>query len=288
MGARLDLAGAKDRAGQALEDAARSTWMERVARWGLIVRGALYVIVAILALQVATGDRAERADRDGALQAVARQPLGRVLLLALAAGFAGYAVWRFVETVVGPPEEKDGRRALAKRALCGLRGLLYTSFFVSTLQLGLSSRAADGGGSESSESDWTARILDWPAGKALVILAGMVVIVVGLCLAWQGLSRGFEDKFKQAEMTRGQHRAVVVTGAIGMTARSVLAVLIGIFLIIAATHRDPNQAVGVDGALKRLAGRTWGPYVLVAVAAGLAAYGLYSLAEARFRRVGDG
>jgi len=287
MGARLDLADAKDRAGQALEDAARSTWLERMARWGLIVRGVLYLIVAVLALQVATGDRGERADRQGALQTVVHQPLGRVLLLALAAGFAGYALWRFVEMVVGPPDEKDGRKALGKRALCGLRALLYATFFLSSVQLALSSGAGDGG-SDRPESDWTARILGWPAGKALVVVVGLTVIVVGLCLAWQGLSGGFGDKLKRGEMTRREHRAVVVTGAIGMTARSVLAVLIGIFLIVAATHRDPNQAVGVDGALRRLAERSWGPYVLVAVAAGLAAYGLYSFAEARFRRVGDG
>ncbi len=43
--------------------------------------------------------------------------------------------------------------------------------------------------------------------------------------------------------------------------------------------------MGIDGALRRLAERSYGPALLVLVACGLAAYGLYSFAEARYRRV---
>ncbi|MFN2606432.1 MAG: DUF1206 domain-containing protein [Acidimicrobiales bacterium] len=288
MSAGPDLGQACDRAGQALETVSRSTWLQRVARWGLVVRGVTYVVVAFLALQVARGHRDQQADRDGALHAVASEPFGRLLLLALAVGFAGYALWRFVEAAVGPAEEGDatpneGGTALAKRALSAARGVLYTTFFVTSLELAVS---AHGGGAGEQEPDWTARLLHWPGGRGLVVVAGLVVVVVGAALSWQGLRGGFQDRLKRAEMTRRRRRVVVVAGAVGMTARGVVAVLVGIFLVAAAIHHDPNRAVGVDGALKRLADRSWGPAMLALVAAGLAAYGLFSFAEARFRRVG--
>ncbi|MDP1806577.1 MAG: DUF1206 domain-containing protein [Acidimicrobiales bacterium] len=96
----VDVDEVKDRAEDALEDAACSTWLEKLARAGLVARGLLYVVVAILATQVAAGHNETRADKQGALQAVVRQPFGRVLVLLLAVGFAGYAAWRFVEAAV--------------------------------------------------------------------------------------------------------------------------------------------------------------------------------------------
>jgi len=105
----------KERSGDALQSAAQSDWLERLARAGLVARGLVYVVVGFLAVQVALGDREERADKKGAMQAVVRQPLGKVLVLGLAIGFAGYALWRFVEAATGPPDEDDPRKAVVKR-----------------------------------------------------------------------------------------------------------------------------------------------------------------------------
>ena len=87
-------------------------------------------------------------------------------------------------------------------------------------------------------------------------------------------------------MGRAERRWIRVVGTVGMVARMLIAIMIGVFLIAAARQHDPDQAVGIDGALKRLADRSYGPTLLVLVAFGLAAYGLYSFAEARYRRVG--
>jgi hypothetical protein len=286
VGVRTEADDVKERSRHALEKASRSTWLERTARWGLVVRGVLYVVVAVIVVQVARGHREQRADRNGALYAVLHQPFGRLLLLALAVGMAGYAIWRFVEAIVGPAgDHEDGTKALGKRGLYAARGLIYTAFFLSAIKLLVWSNAPEG--SDRAESDWTARVLGWPGGRWIVVLVGVAIIIGGLCLGGQGLLGGFRDRLKSGEMSTVQRRSIVVAGAVGMTARSVVAVLIGAFLIGAANHHDPNRAVGIDGAIKRLAARPWGPTVLVLVAAGLAAYGLYSFAEARFRRVGS-
>ncbi len=110
MGVGLDAEELKDGAQDALERASRSTWLERMARPGLVARGLLYGVVAVLAVRVAQGHQEVQPDKQGALQTVVRQPLGRVLVLLLAVGFAGYALWRFVEAAVGPPDEPDSRQ----------------------------------------------------------------------------------------------------------------------------------------------------------------------------------
>ncbi|HVF13904.1 MAG TPA: DUF1206 domain-containing protein, partial [Acidimicrobiales bacterium] len=56
-------------------------------------------------------------------------------------------------------------------------------------------------------------------------------------------------------------------------------------LVVAAAQANPNEAQGLDGALRRLAAGQYGPALLTGLALGLAAFGLYSVAEARYRRL---
>lgn len=276
----------KEKAEDALEDAACSTWLENLARAGLVARGLLYVVVAGLATQIAAGHNETRADKQGALQAVVRQPFGRILVLLLAAGFAGYAAWRFVEAAVGPADQADADSAKNKLKRVGyfLRAGLYAFFAGSAVKLFIWSNSA--ATKEGAEADWTARVLTWPAGTWMVQLAGLVAIGAGLYIGWRGVAGKFRKRLKSLEMGDAMRRLVRVVGTVGMISRMLIAIMIGVFLIAAARQLDPNQAVGIDGALGRLAARPYGPTLLVAVAVGLAAYGLYSFAEARYRRVG--
>ena len=280
----VDVDQVKDKAEDALEDAADSTWLQRLARSGLVARGLLYLVVGILATQVAAGHNEARPDKQGALQAVVRQPFGRLLVLLLAVGFVGYAAWRFVEAAVGPADEPDSTKCRFKRVGYFLRGGLYLFFFGSAVKLFIWSNSV--AASDTAERDWTARVLDWPAGSWLVQGAGLVAIGAGLYIGWRGLSGKFRKRLKSLEMAPSVQIWVHGVGTVGNVARMLIALMIGVFLIAAARHHDPNQAVGIDGALKRLAEQPYGPPLLVVVAIGLAAYGVYSFAEARYRRVG--
>lgn len=283
MGVDLDADELKDGAHDALERASHSTWLERLARAGLIARGLLYCVVALLAVRVAQGHREVDPDKQGALQTVVHQPLGRLLVLLLAVGFAGYALWRFVEAAVGPAGEPDSRKAKFKRVGYAARAALYAFFSASAVKLFIWSGNA--GVDENAEVDWTARVLNWPAGTWLVQAVGLGILGAGLYIGWRGVSGKFRKRLKAIEMGPVAKRWVRGIGTFGNVARMLIALVIGVFLIAAARQHDPGQAVGIDGALKRLAERSYGPLLLVLVAAGLAAYGLYSLAEARYRRV---
>jgi hypothetical protein len=272
-----------DQAEDVAGDVASHDWFKRLARFGMVARGMLYLVVALLALRVATGDFDERPDKQGALQAVVRQPFGKVLIVLLAAGFAGYALWRFIEAVLGPPDETDRRKAMFKRLGYAARGLLYTGFFASAVKLLVG--ADEGENQENAATDWTARVLGWPGGRLLVVAVGIGVVAAGLYIGWRGWKQKFAKKLKGYEMDTGERKWILRLGTVGNIARMIVFVLIGVLLISAAAQTDPNAAVGVDGALRRLAATEYGPTLLGFVALGLAAYGLYSLAEARYRRL---
>ena len=278
--------GLADQAEDVAEDVASNDWFKRLARFGMVARGLLYIVVALLAVRIATGDFDERADKQGALQAVVRQPLGKVLIILLAVGFAGYAAWRFIEAVLGPPTEKDSRKAAFKRAGYAARGLLYTGLFASTVKLLVgANEAAD---KENAATDWTARVLEWPGGRWLVAAAGAGVVAAGVYIGWRGVKQKFAKKLKSYEMDMGERRWILRLGTVGSIARMIVFVLIGILLMVAAAHSGVEEGVGIDSALRRLAGGDFGPALLTVLALGLAAFGLYSFAEARYRRLPTG
>lgn len=286
MGAAEAGSEVKERTKEAAKAAADSTWMARLARLGLAVRGGMYLVVAVLAVRVATGDRSERTDKQGALEAVSHQPLGRLLLALVAIGFAGYALWRFLEAVLGTQDEDSGAKDAARRVACAARGFLYCALFAGALRYVLSADEAPGSG--DAEADWTARVLGWPGGTWFVALLGLGVIGGGLYVGWQGVSEKFRKNLDESEMSRGERWWICRLGAVGRFARMAVFTLIGVFLVTAALQHDPQEAVGIDGALERLAGTSYGPLLLGFLAAGLAAYGLYCLAEARYRDVEPG
>src|SRR5215469_16624731 len=89
--------------------AADSPSARALARAGLVARGVLYILIGWVAMLVAFGQTSgNQANQAGALQLLARQPLGLVLLWLLGIGFAGYALWRFSEVAFGVAGEGAG------------------------------------------------------------------------------------------------------------------------------------------------------------------------------------
>jgi len=71
---------------------------------------------------------------------------------------------------------------------------------------------------------------------------------------------------------------------IGMTARGVAFGLVGWFLIQSAVRFDPAKAKSLDAALRTVVSQPFGQVMLGAIAAGLAAFGCFSLIEARYAK----
>ncbi|HEU0130423.1 MAG TPA: DUF1206 domain-containing protein [Mycobacteriales bacterium] len=272
----MTTATARRKATAAGHRAARSDGVQRLARLGLVGRGVLYLVVAVLAANVARGSHAE-ADRQGALRALGAHPLGRVALVVAAFGFAGYAVWRLLEATVRP-----GDKGWAGRFAAFCKGCLYAGFAVSTAAFAVTRHNHN---ANAQNKDLTARVLGWPAGRLLVAAVGLGIVAAGVVNGWRAVSGKYRKHLKEHELNDRAAPWVYAVAVTGLVARGIAFALVGSFLVQAAWRYDPRQAEGLDGALRRLAGVPYGRPLLVLVAVGLAAYGVWSFVEARYRRV---
>ena len=261
-------------------------WYAWLARGGLLAKGVSYALVAVLAIGVAIGTGGATTSRQGALETLAQETWGKVVLAMLGAGFAAYAIWRFIQAVAEREDddsEKETAKKWAKRAGYVGRGLIYASLTFTTVKL-----LVGAGGQQSQDAkaqQTTATVLDWPGGRWLVGIGGLCLIGAGLWNAYRGLKKKFEDKWRTGEMSETEQKWGGRAGLAGHLARAVVFTLIGIFVIKAALDYDPNEAIGLDGALQKLAHATYGPYLLGLTAAGLLCYAFYCLVDARYRDV---
>jgi Domain of Unknown Function (DUF1206) len=262
--------------------AANSRTLEAAARAGFVARGAIYLLIGIIALQIGLGHGGQ-ADRGGAIGQIATKSYGTLVLWLLVVGFAGLALWRFSEAAfgaVGPDGHKTSERL---KSLA--RGILYSFFCISTLQLvtGASSSATANGNNQSQGV--TARVMTHSGGRLLIGLVGVVVLVIGVLLAREGWTKAFLKRMNLGGAPAGTRTLVEKLGVVGGVARGAVTAMAGVFLVVAAARFSPSKAEGIDGSLRAFAHTPLGPYLLVLVALGFVAFGLFSWCEARWRRV---
>ncbi len=250
-----------------------------LARAGLAARGVIYLVVGVLALKLALGAGGKAADQQGALKTIALQPFGKVLVVLMVVGLAGYAIWRLTGAALGHGKEESYDAKERISALLG--GLTYAVLCFTAVKL----LAGSGGGGGGGEDKATGGVLGWPGGTWIVGIAGLVIIGVGIDQAIKGVKRKFCEDAKLGEMSDTARRTYEVVGLYGHLARGVVFALIGTFLVKAALDYDPDKAVALDGALAKLAHAPAGPVLLGIVAVGLIGFAAFSFMDARYRRV---
>ena len=260
-------------AGSALTRTAPYEWL---ARAGFVARGLIYGIIGVLAVRLAVGLGGKTTNQQGALRTIAHQPFGRVLLLVTAIGLGGYALWRLVRAAVG----QGGDTALDR--VSGLAsGLVYAGMCVVAVKFLVGAKPS----TATNPHKATAGAFGWPAGTWIVGIAGAVLIGVGLYQGYRGLSKDFLEDSKIGQMSPAIRAWFTRLGVVGYLARMVVFSLIGLFLIKAARDYNPKAAIGLDGALAKLVHQSYGHLLLGIVAVGLIAFALYSLADARYRKI---
>jgi hypothetical protein len=265
------------RGGEAVARRREFEWMARV---GLVARGVVYGIIGILALKLAVGSGGKATTQRGALQTIAREPFGKALLIAMAVGLAGYAIWRLVRAGIGHgTEQKDSR---LQRVAGLVSGVAYATLCVTAVKI-LAGASSSGG--SNSPKQTTAGVLNWTGGTLIVGVVGAILIGVALGQGYKGVSKKFLDTSKTADMSREVKRAFTAIGVFGHLARMVVFGLVGYGLISAAIDYNPRRAIGLDGALNKLSHNSYGPFLLGVVAAGLIGFALYSIADARYRKI---
>lgn len=267
---------------RAVRQAARNPWVERLARFGLVARGVVYTVIGMLAVQAAFFGRGATTDTHGAIRKIAEQ--SRPLLLAVAVGLFGYALWRFAEAVLDPEKKGQSLKGMALRAGRLGSGILYSGLALAAVRA-FNHGAASLRGTGDGGQQITASVLDKPFGRWLVALAGVAVVGGGITQLVRAWKRSFEKHLMTARMDANERRLALRTGQLGLAARGVVFIISGLFLIQAAVRYDASQVRGLRGALDALAAQPHGQLLLGVVALGLVAFGAYSFLEARYRRI---
>ncbi|MEU2424978.1 DUF1206 domain-containing protein [Streptomyces sp. NPDC007851] len=263
--------------------AANSRALAAAARAGFVARGVIYALIGVLSLRIAFSGGGGQADRGGAVAEIAQKPFGTALLWLLGVALAGMALWRLSEAAfgqAGPDGEKPGKRAMAAG-----RFLFYTFVSYSVLSYAAGDKGSGSGSSDKNSQDVTAKALEWPGGQWIVGAAGAAVTVAGVWIAVRALMRKFEKHLRMFEMSQKTRRFVDFFGMFGGTARGVVFATAGGFAIAAAVRHQPGKAKGMDNTLRAFAGTPAGPWLLALIAVGLVAFGVFSWANARWRKV---
>jgi hypothetical protein len=253
-----------------------SGWVKGAARAGYVARGVLWSLIGLLALRLAfAGSGGKKADKSGALQEIGSKPFGKVLLILMAVACALYAAWHLLEAALNFEDKGVGGRIFRV-----VRAVIYISLVSAILRYALSKQS---GNDNKKSEDFTEKMLDWPLGAWLVAAVGLALIGAGLYNGRQATG----DRFKKhLECWNSDHaKAVDTLAKVGLFARMLVFVLVGGLFIQAAVTHDKDKAGGLDAALRRLIDWPFGRVLLGALAVGLIAFGLYSFAEAKYRRI---
>lgn len=270
-------AGVGDRVERVGQRADASGWLDKAVRFGLVAYGVVYLMIAWVAGQLALGHHSGRPSPQGALADLARQPLGHVLLWAIAVGLFLLVVWRLLEAFVGH-QSSDGAKLVGKRALSAGKAVLYGALGVSAVKVATGSAQQ---GQSARARSMTAKLMDLPAGQWIVGLIGLAIIVYAAVLIWNGFTDRFLKHLDGQGRSGDAGRAYTWFGRIGYTAKGLAFGIVGVLVGYAAISHQPKRSGGLDQALAKLLHQPFGPWLLMATAVGIGCYGLFCFAWAR-------
>lgn len=256
---------------------------------GCVAIGIVYAVVGTLALIALSGRLIEVADEDRMVQLLMDVRGGPVLVWIVVIGMAGYVVWRVVEVVTDPYEFGSHVKGLAIRAVIALGALAYGFLAFSAARIavthdGGASAAPDG--AEEEQQRLVAQVLEWPGGVWLVAVAGLLLAAVSIGQFVVLVRRGYTTEVALDEASPTMRRAIHTTAWYGYSARGVILMVLGYFLLRTAMLRNPQEAGDTDTAFDFIGGGLVGDSAFFVVALGTVAYGVFMFLNARFYRFG--
>lgn len=266
-------------ANQSARQVAQSRPVKVLARVGILAYGVTHLLIAWLALQIAFGNSGQQADQNGAFQTLAQQPFGQVLLWVLVVGFVAAALWRLEQAIWGYSYIDDKKKLAREKGTSAAKAVL---FVVLAYLAGSTAAGNSSGGGQQQQA--TAGVLGLPGGQFLVGLAGLIIIGVGI----YKIVRGWKTKFTEDMDLPSDKKArttAIRAGQAGYIGRGAVTSVVGILVVLAAVQYNPGEAGGLDAALKTLAAQPFGPFLLILVALGFAAFAVFSAFDAKYHKV---
>jgi hypothetical protein len=256
---------------------ATSPWVVWLERLGFLARGLIYFVIGVLALQLALGAGGATTNPTSAIQVIGHQPFGNVLLVLIALGLVGYALWGLVRAFLDPLGRGSDAKGLIARAGFLFSGISYALLLIPTFAaltgkpVGPAGAAAAGGGGGVPSG-----LLSGPAGHWLGILVGIFWLVAGIGQIMVGYRKSFLHDLKLSAMSHDEQETASLLGQVGYIARGIVFALLGVLILQPSVAGAAAAKQSFDGALATLAHSPNGEVMLGAVALGLMLFGLYS------------
>jgi hypothetical protein len=257
--------------------------MEKLARYGYAAKGFVYGAIAILALLAAFSVGGQTTDTTGALQAIAQQSFGKILLILITIGLAGYVLWLLIQAIKDPEHKGKDTKGLFSRLGYAITALVYMGVAGNAALLAVGS--SNGGGGSNSQQDWTATVMQQPLGRWVVGLGGALIVGIGFYRIYEAYKIKFRHELNLSQLNSQQKNQLVNISRFGIAARGVVFIMIGFFILQAAHQYNPQKVQGLDGVLYTLTQQPFGKALLALMAFGLLSYAIYLVVQARFRRI---
>ncbi|MFK3891305.1 DUF1206 domain-containing protein [Sphingomonas sp. NPDC079357] len=245
-----------------------SSRLTALTRIGFATRGLLYIVIAMLIMR--TG-RAE--DPSGAIEYLGRGG-GQLLLAVIALGLTAYGIWRLADAALDLERHGSDRKGAAERVGAGVSGAIHLFLAWQAVALMRGTASAGDGTQESART-----ALQLPGGWALVLFGAFVLAGLGVVQLAKAAKGSFLRYLDPAVARRSW---VQWSGRAGYAARGLVFLISGYLLARAGLEEQVDEAGGMARVLAWLTN----PYDLI-VGAGLLAFGLFSLVEARHRQLHD-
>jgi uncharacterized protein DUF1206 len=253
--------------------------VDALGRVGLVGYGVVHMLVAWLALSVAFGVPDDPPDAQGAIATIADTPGGTLALGVGAVCLVAFALWQVTAAAVGFRWVHGGER-MRKRAGAVAKSIATGALAV----LIVDSLIAHGRQSTTSAQSLAAALLALPAGRFLLAAVACVILVLAGTMTYTGVRRTFMGDLDVRRLGEAGRRAIELLGMVGTLSRALALAVVGLLAGGAALFEDPNRAGGIDTALRALGSTALGAGLLVVVAIGFAAFGLFCVADAATRR----
>ena len=267
--------------GRFVRHGSRLSWIERLSRLGFVVRGIIYFVPGVFALEWALGRHRQPMTQSSAIDVIGHQPLGRAFLVVVAVGLAGYAIWGVIRAIYDPQHRGHSASGIAQRFGYAASAIAYVGLLFATVRLltGDLSRV-------EQHQDWTVGLIARPFGGVIVGAIGLCWIFgSGIAQIVMGWRRSFERDLALERMGRIERRWATGMGRVGLISRGIVFTLIGVSLVAAAFHPQAQSDSGLEGALLELSHQPFGLTLLGAAGLGLMTFGAYSAMCARWMRL---
>jgi hypothetical protein len=118
--------------------------------------------------------------------------------------------------------------------------MIYAALGLSAASVALGSRSS----SSQSQQQATSGVLGWPAGRVIVVAAGLIIVGVGVAGVIKGMHKSFREEIDMSSMSPASREGVARLGQVGYIAKGVALGLVGGLLQLCSPDLRAAEGAG--------------------------------------------